>query len=161
MKRIILSIAGALVAGVFLRGCFIGPEGEIRKQLSTLEELVSFEAGEGDLSALASVRRLGGLFSEEAEVTLSGFGERRRLQGRTELQQAAMAARSQAGRLQASLHDLEIRLSEDERSAAVRATGRAKVGGDERAAVQELVFEFEKGPDGWLIISVENVQALR
>jgi len=152
---------GLILVGFLLRGCFMGPEGQIRRQLAQLEELVSYSAGEGDLAALGKVKRLGGLFSEDVEIELKGFGGVRNVNGRRQVQQAAMAARSQAESLQASLHDIMIEVAADQGSAAVEATGRAKVGGERSSLVQDFVFSFEKTDEGWLIRKVETVQALR
>jgi hypothetical protein len=161
LKKIILAVLVLLVAGFFLRGCFIGPEGKIREQLSELEELVSYEAGESDFGALGRVKRLGGLFTEDVDIQLKGFAGTGSVQGRKQVQQAAMAARSQAKSLQASLHDITVQVAEDKMSAVVEATGRAKVGGESSSVVQDFVFTFEKTEKEWLIAKVRTVEALR
>ena len=161
-----LQIALALFSLAFfaflLRGIFAGPEGRIRQQLEALEELVSFEAGESDLSALTKAKRLGSLFSEEVEISIqvAGFG-RRSLTGREQIQGAAIAARRQTSNLQASLIDIEIEVSDDKQSALVEATGRAKVSGEQNSAMEDFVFHFVSTEDGWLIHKVETIQALR
>lgn len=139
----------------------MGAEGEIRKQLADLQELVSYQAGEGNLSSLTNAKRLGELFTEDVEIKLSGFAGARQVRGREQVQQAAMAARSQARSLQASLHDISIRVADDKMSATVEATGRAKIAGESSSAVQDFIFYFEKTPEGWLITKVETVKALR
>lgn len=161
LKHIVLAVSLLLVAGFLLRGCFSGPEGQIRKQLSELEDLVSYEAGEGNLTALTNAKRLGGLFTEEVEIKLSGFAGARQVRGRQQVQQAAMAARSRTPSLQASLHDLTVQVAADKMSATVEATGRAKVAGESSSAVQDFIFSFEKTREGWLIAKVETVKALR
>lgn len=139
----------------------MGPEGEIRKQLSELQELVSYEAEEGNLSSLTKAKRLGGLFTEDVEIKLSGFAGARQVRGREQVQQAAMAARSQTRSLQASLHDITVEVADDKMSATVEATGRAKIAGESSSAVQDFIFYFKKTPEGWLIAKVETVKALR
>jgi len=161
IKKIVVAVLVLLVVGFFLRGCFIGPEGKIRKQLSELEELVSYEAGEGDFAALGKVKRLGGLFTENVDIKLKGFARTGSAQGRKQVQQAAMAARSQAKSLQASLHDITVQVAEDKMSATTEATGRAKVGGDSSSVVQDFLFTFEKTEGEWLIAKVRTVEALR
>lgn len=161
MKKIIIAILAILVAGFFLRGCFMGPEAQIRKQLSKLEELVSYQADEGDMASLGKVKGLGSLFVEDVEIKLSGFAGAGNLEGRKQVQQAAMVARSQAKSLQASLHDITVQIAEDKSSATVEATGRAKVGGEGNSLVQDFVFTFEKTEEGWLIASVRTLKALR
>lgn len=161
IKNIIIVFLGLIVAGFFLRACFMGPEGQIRKQLSELEELVSYEADEGDLASLGKVKRLGGLFTEDVEIKLTGFAGARSVKGRTQVQQAAMAARSQASSLQASLHDITVQVAEDITSATVEATGRAKLSGERSSVVQDFVFTLEKTSEGWLISKVKTMEALR
>jgi ubiquinone biosynthesis protein UbiJ len=139
----------------------MGPEGQIRKQLSELEELVSYEADEGDLASLGKVKRLGGLFTEDVEIKLTGFAGAKSVKGRTQVQQAAMAARSQASSLQASLHDITVQVAEDITSATVEATGRAKLSGERSSVVQDFVFTLEKTSEGWLISKVKTMEALR
>lgn len=161
IRNSIIAILGLIVAGFFLRSCFMGPEGEIRKQLSELQELVSYAPDEGDLASLTKVKRLGGLFTEDVPIELTGFAGARRVEGRKQVQQAAMAARSQAAGLEASLHDITVQVAEDQMSAIVEATGRAKVIGESSSMVQDFLFTFEKTPDGWLIAKARTVEALR
>lgn len=89
IKNIGIAVIVLSVAGFLLRGCFMGPEGEIRKQLSALQDLVSYEAGEGDLSSLTKVKRLGGLFTEDVEIKLTGFGAARQVKGCQQVQQGS------------------------------------------------------------------------
>lgn len=160
--KIIIAVSVALIAAFFLRACFSGAEGQIRKQLTELEELVTFEAGEGDLSSITKVKRLGGLFTKDVTVELKGLNMRvRRVNGREQIQQAALAARKQLSGLEASLHDVTVELAEDMESAIVEATGRAKVAGEGRSEVQDFLFTFTKTDEGWLIAEVKTVQALR
>ncbi|PXA05075.1 hypothetical protein DDZ13_03675 [Coraliomargarita sinensis] len=161
MKKIIIAVLVLITAGVFVRGCFTGPEGQIRKQLGELEELVSYEEGEGDFSALGKVKSLGGLFTEDVDIRLQGFAGARTVKGRKQVQQAAMAARSQAKSLQASLHDITVQVADDQLSATAEATGRARVSGESSSVVQDFRFTFEKTEEGWLIAKVATVEALR
>lgn len=161
-RTLLIATVAVIAAFFLLRGCFSGAEGQIRKQLTELEELVSFEASEGDLSSLTKAKRLGSLFAEDVRIELSGLGMRTRVvQGRTQVQQAALAARKRVSELEASLHDVTIELADDQQSAVVEATGRAKVAGEGGSEVQDFVFIFNKTDDGWLIAEVKTSQALR
>lgn len=161
IRNSIIAILGLVIAGFFLRSCFMGPEAEIRKQLSELQELVSYGPGEGDLASLTKVKRLGELFTEDVEIRLTGFKGAGSVEGRKQVQQAAMAARSRAAGLEASLHDIMVQVAEDKTSATVEATGRAKVSGESSSMVQDFLFIFEKTPEGWLIAGAKTVEALR
>ena len=112
-SKIIIAAAAVLVALFFLRGCFTGAEGEIRKQLNELEELVSFDASEAELSSLTKSKRLSELFAEDVVIELKGFGGSKRvLRGRQSIQQASMAVRAQVSSLEVSLHDVAIQLDQ-------------------------------------------------
>ena len=162
IPKIVIAATAVVVTGFFLRGCSSGDEGQIRKQLSDLEELVSFEAGEGNLSSLTKVKRLGGLFTEDVSVEFKGLGVRvRTVNGREQIQQAALAARKQVSGLDAVLYDVTVDLTDDQRSAIVEATGRAKIAGEGRSEVQDFLFTFKRTDEGWLIAEVTTVQALR
>lgn len=161
IRNSVIAILGLVVAGFFLRSCFMGTEGEIRKQLSELQELVSYAPDEGDLASLTKVKRLGELFTDDVAISLTGFKGMGSVEGRKQVQQAAMTARAQAAGLEASLHDITVQVAEDEMSAMVEATGRAKVSGESSSIVQDFRFIFEKTPDGWLVAEAKTVQALR
>lgn len=161
IKTIITAVLCLTITGFLLRGCFTGPEGQIRKQLSEVEELVSYEAGESELGALGKAKRLGEIFTEDVAIELTGFTGAKKLGGREQVQQAAMAARSEASSLQVSLYDVEIQVAEDKMSATVEATGQAKLGQENSTMVQDFVFTFENTSEGWLIAKVMTVEALR
>lgn len=147
-----------LVGLFLLRGCFSGPEGQIRKQLAELEELSSFDSGEGDLTAITSAKRLGNLFTEDVQVEFRGSGSRvRYISGRTQITQAAIAARKQLAGLEVSLYDITVEVADDKYTALVEATGRAKVTGEGRSDVQDFVFVFHQTDKGWLIAEVRTV----
>lgn len=161
-----LQIAFALFSLAFcvflVRSIFAGPEAKIRQQLGALEELVSYQASEPEISSLTKVKRLGSLFTEDVEVSLSVPGIRKRnIKGREQIQAVAMAARKQASHLNARLVDIEITVAEDADSATVEATGHATVNGGQNPALQDFLFTFESTEDGWLISKVESVDSLR
>ncbi|MGB0258090.1 MAG: hypothetical protein ACPGES_05505, partial [Coraliomargarita sp.] len=87
-----------------IRVVFAGPEAKIRQQLEALEELVSYQAKESDISSLTKVKRLGSLFTEDVYVSIQVPGIRKQsVQGRDQIQAAALAARKQANSLNARL----------------------------------------------------------
>ncbi len=161
-----LQIAFALFSfaffGYLLLGIFAGPEARIRQQLEALEELVSFNAKESDLSAVTKAKRLGSLFTENVIVSIRVPGLRQQsLTGREAIQGAAIAARRQASGLSARLVDIEIELADDALTATVEATGHAQVTGEPNPALQDFLFHFVSTEDGWLINQVESVDSLR
>ncbi|MGB0414328.1 MAG: nuclear transport factor 2 family protein [Coraliomargarita sp.] len=161
-----LQIAFALFSLSFciflIRVVFAGPEAKIRQQLEALEELVSYQAKESDISSLTKVKRLGSLFTEDVHVSIQVPGIRKQsVQGRDQIQAAALAARKQANSLNARLVDIEILVSDDATSATVEATGHATVTGETNPALQDFLFTFKSTENGWLISKVESVDSLR
>ena len=162
-KRILAAALLCILAVIaVLVSCSSGAERQIRKQLDTLEELVSFESEEGNISSLTKAKRLGSLFTEDVVINLGMSGiKMTRVLGREQVQQAAMAARSQATSLRTSLHDITVEIASDKQSAQVEATGRATIAGEPQPIVQDFIFEFEETEDGWLIGKVQQNEALR
>jgi hypothetical protein len=164
MKRIIqLILLLALVAGGVLlwRHLFPGPEGLIRKQMSELRELVSFSGAEGNLAVLGDARRMGELFTEDAQIRVDvQGGPHVNLTGRDEIVQATVGARQLVGGLKVEFLDVTVTLGSDGRSAVVEATGKAVPSGSKELWIQELRFRFIETKEGWLISSVETVRTL-
>jgi hypothetical protein len=151
------------LAGLFvLRSCFSGDEGQIRAQLKQLESLTSFPENEGNLQAVGRAKQLSELFAEAVTVDIRAAGLHiSQTGGRQEIMQAAMAAQSQVGAVEANLIDVTVRLSDDRRSAVVEATGQAKITGRDSSGFEDFIIYFQKTDEGWLIERVENAQTFR
>lgn len=156
-------LAFALAVGFFLlRSCFAGDEGQIRAQLRQLESLVSFEAGEGNLQSVGRAKQLSELFAQEVTIDIRAGGPRISQTGsRQEVMQAALAARSQLGSLEASLYDITVEVAAGGSRATVEATGRARISGQDSSVVEDFILSFRKTEAGWLIERAENAQTFR
>lgn len=160
--NIVIACLALAIAGFLIKGFFGGPEGKIRKQLEKLEETVSYTPGDGNMGTLTKIKGLGKLFTEDVHIEMKMPHGTTSVEGRHQLQQLAMASRSRAQSLEASLHDLVIEVSENQQTATVEATGRAKLSeAGNQTAVQDFIFHFEKTDEGWLISKVRTIEALR
>ncbi len=160
--RIILLIL-LLGGGAFLlKSCFTSDEARIRAQLDQLAKQVSFPAEESQLQAAARAKRLSELFADEVTVDIRAGGKSLRQSGdRKAIMQAALGLSSRTQSLDASLHDISIRLADDQLSAEAEATGRAKIAEQEGSVVESFVFYFIKTEEGWLIERVANTPTFR
>ena len=141
---------------------FPNPQKIIRHRLNKLAQLASVAPNEGNFSRVACVEKMGAYFTDNAEVNLNIPGESLVLNGRAELTQAALAARSSAnGGVSAEFVDINIDMGPNNQSAMVDLTLHAKVGSDKDAIIQELEFTFKKIKGDWLISRVATVQTLR
>src|SRR5581483_12123602 len=74
---------------------FPNPQKVIRHRLNKLAQLASFSGNEGNFSRVASIQQMGNYFTDNVELTVDIPGvESHTFNGRAELMQAAMAARS-------------------------------------------------------------------
>jgi hypothetical protein len=141
---------------------FPNPQKVIRHRLLKLADLASFSPHEGNISRIASVEKLGQYFTEDAEVTVDVPGnEVRTVNGRAELTQAALAARSALSGLRAKFVDITIAMGTDRESATAHLTLMANVSGEKELVVQEMKFYFKDVKGDWLIHRIETIKTLR
>src|SRR5690348_14459496 len=110
--RLIL-LAAFIAVGVWLwTTLFPGPEKIIRKQLAGVAKAASFGGKEGPLAIAGNVAELVGHFSRDAQVTFDGPTEGPySLNGRDEIQQAALAARQALGSLSVEFLEVDVILA--------------------------------------------------
>jgi len=159
-----LVLIGTVGVGLFYgwRWLFPGPEQVIRKRLSELATDASITSNEAPLVKLAKAQRLSTFFTTDAKVTVDLPG--RALQtfdGREEVQQAAIGARSLLNNLKVEFVDVTVSLRPDKNSAVSHLTATATMPGEKVPEVQELEIEFRKTDHDWLIDRVQTVKTLR
>lgn len=138
------------------------PQKIIRQRLHKLADLASFDPGEGNFARVASVEKMGSYFTDNAEVDIDIPGvEHHVLNGRAELTQAAMVARSSVNGVNAELFDINLEMGPNNQSAMADLTLKAKVGGEKDAVIQELKFTLKKINGDWLVSRVATVQTLK
>jgi hypothetical protein len=122
----------------------------------------SVDSQEAPLTRLTQSASLRQYFSQD--VTIKVYGHRDRVyrwQGRDELVQAAMAARSQAAALKIEFLDMLVDLNPDGMSASVHLTAKAEMTGDQGIQVQELRLGLRKIDGDWKITQVETIETLK
>lgn len=159
----LILILAALLAGLLLiKSFFRGDEGQIRAQLNDLASLTSFPANEGNLQTVGRAKQLSELFAEAVTINIRAAGQRvSQSGGRQEVMQAALAIKNQVSSLDARWQDIDVRLSEDKRSALVEATGRARIAEQDDSGVEEFIIHLRKFDDQWLIERIENRNDVR
>jgi hypothetical protein len=156
-------LAAALIAlGVWLWFVlFPSPEKVIHKRLVALANTVSFSSNQGNLVRLAGAQNLGFFFSTNIEVNIDVPGhERHVFVGRSEIIQAALAARSAVGGLTVKFPDINITVTPDKQSAVADLTVEAHISGQQDPIVQEMKFTLQKTDGEWLVARIETVRTL-
>jgi len=149
------------VAWVAWRHFFPNPEKLIRERLDRVAALGSFRAEEPPATRLLNVKQLAECFTADAQVRVGlEAGAPRAINGRDEIQQAALFARSSLNSLEVGFADVSVEVAEDRRSATARMTARVAVPGEKDLAVQELEMGFARVDRAWLISRVQSVKTL-
>ncbi len=159
-----LALLGALLAlGIWgWRAAFPGPEQLIRKRLAELARLASFTQSEGSLVKLAKAQQLAARFTPDAEISVDLPGRSpQSLNGRDELMQAAMSARTMVKSLKVQFVDVTVKLGDAPESGIAHFTVKADVPGETTPEVEELEAQFKRVDGDWLIQHVQNVRTLR
>jgi hypothetical protein len=158
-------LAGAMVlAGLLFWGWttfFPSEERVIRKRLADVAKHVSFAGGESPLAKMANVRKLAAYFTPDVQIIATPPGSRRiEIDGRDELIQGALEARSAFTALKLEFLDVSVEVESDSLSATVRLTAKAVIDGDEDFAVQEYQLWLKKNEGEWQVDRVEAVKTL-
>jgi hypothetical protein len=161
LSRILLLAALAGLGYWLWTAFFPGDEAVVRKRVSRIATLMTFDSGEGNIARLANVEELANLFAADVEIVvdLQGYPEEL-LTGRAELRQRAMAARMAVSGMTVTFLDWSVTLSQDKREAVVNLTGEVRMSRDRERHVQELKFRLRKIEGTWLIVRVETVRTL-
>lgn len=157
-------LAGLLVAaGAWgWKTLFPGPETIIRKRLLEVARTASVEGSEGNFVRLAKAQKLAGFFTQDVEVMLEIPGYHSAgINGRAELQQAVLMARSRSSTLKFKLVDVNVAVAPDGTSAVAHFTGEATITGETGIQAEEMKANLVKQDGEWLIKRVETVPTLR
>jgi hypothetical protein len=103
---------------------------------------------------------LGGFFTPDVQVTVNVPGSQHTLDGRDELLQAAVGARSAVGSLSIQFPDIKVVVAPDQNTAVINLTARGKVAGQRDSYLQELRLRMTKIKREWLINQIETVRTL-
>ena len=155
-------VAGALFGLGFWgwRVFFPSPEELIRKRLGELAKAASFSSDEGLVAKAWNASMLGGFFTPDVQVTVNVPGSQHTLNGRDELLQAAVGARSAVGSLSIQFPDIKVVVAPDQDTAVVNLTARGRIAGQRDSYLQELRLRMTKIKREWLINQIETVRTL-
>jgi len=154
---LVVVLLGAAAFGIW-RFLFPPPEKVIRKNLEKLAAAVS-ENPQGNIARVAGANRIASFFHAEVTVNLQGFGrEVEAINGRSELQQMAMAARQNVGNISMAFPNIHVTVAPDRETAQaiVSVVVNLNRGGDPIA--QDLKLGFAKVERAWLIKTVEPLR---
>jgi hypothetical protein len=142
---------------------FPNPKQVVRNKLNAVARLASFTPNEGNISRMASVQRMAGLFTPDVQVVVDlPNGESHTFGSRDELMQAMAMAKRFANGIKAEFLDMDIEMGTGNTSALVDLTLRAKISGESDMVVQELKVTLKKSDGGtWLITRIETVKTLK
>ena len=123
----------------------------IRKRISKLAEAISARP-QGNIATVANVNRIGSFFHPNVSITVEGFGtEFASIQGRSEVQQVALAARQRVGAVSVEFYNVQVQPGPGKTNATASATALVKIENDNNPITQEIQFQFEKMGRDWLV----------
>ena len=138
---IFLGLAAALIFAIY--SLFFPPaEKVIRKRLDKLAAAISARPG-GNIARVANVNHIGSYFHPNVRISLEGFGrEAVSVEGRSELEQNALAARQNLGSISVKFHNIVIQVEASKLNATVTATALVNINDQTDSAVQEIRLEL-------------------
>ena len=141
---------------------FPGDDTVIRRNLEMVAKLASFNPNEAPLTRLGNARALADFFTLDVriDINIQGFREER-IEGREQLFETGMAARSTGPGAKVELLDPVIDFPGSREAAVVSLTLKAQISGQSDLVVQELRLTMKKLSGDWLIQRVETVKTLR
>jgi hypothetical protein len=146
-----------LAAGFWLWHTFAGggSEGEIRRQLRRLEDLIEKERGEGALTAVARAAELEGFFTRAFSVELAPYGEQ--VGDLRNLQRVFVATRQGAETIAVDFQDVTIEVEGNRAAMSLVAyfNGLAGALGAREAFAAD--FEWREEDGAWKIQRVKVV----
>jgi len=140
---------------------FPSPERAIRHLLAEVAKAASFPSKESPLAMAANSQKLTTFCTDDIVITVELPGRSQHtLNGRDELFQGAMAARSLAAGLKVEFVDVTVTLAPDRQSAVASLTAKGNIPGEKDLLVQELKIKLKKVGRDWLIERIETVKTL-
>jgi hypothetical protein len=161
LKPIVQLLAVAVVAFALWHYLFPPPERVIEKKLNALAEIIS-QNPQGNISKAANVNRIGNFFHPNVSINLEGFGrDVSSLQGRSEIEQTAMAVRQNNIPISVIFSAIHITVGPEETNASAIVTAEVKLNDQKEPIVQDIRLTFEKFDRSWLIRSATPAKGLK
>lgn len=160
--RLVLLAAVLALGGWLWTIFFPSPEKAVRKKLSALAEIVSFEAQASTFSRAAKAMSFQGYFNSNIVIVVDvpELGTHT-INDRFELVEQSNVAFAALPGIRVSFLDPTVRVQPDKLTADVSCTVRVLVGKDRDSGEQEIRLHFQKINGDWLITRAETVKTLR
>ena len=159
--RVVLLAALAALGAWLWTAFFPSPEKIIRQRLAEVAKDVSFAPNGSTLARLAGAQNLAGYFATNVAVNINTReGNQQEFVGRTQITQAAVAARSALSSLGVKFLDVDVTVAPDKQSASADLTVDANISGQPDALVQEVKINLQKISGQWLITRVATIRIL-
>ena len=159
IRIVLLTLAGAL--GIWAWNVFFpGPEKVIRRELTELARLATYNSKTGDVDKMLNAKKMANLCTADIELSVDASGYRQQLTGRDELLSVLTLVRSQLGEMIVQFYDMDVSLAPNHEMAVVDLTLRGRIPTDKELIVQECKFTMKKVGRTWLIRKIETVKTL-
>lgn len=158
MKRVVqIVLLIALGAAAFFVWKWLNPPPEkvVQSRLEKLAEALSVKPDEGNIARVAAVNRAIGYFAPNIVINLEGIpGAPDSINGRTELQQAIMAARTQLTG-EAQFNGIFVAVEPTRTNAIAQFTAVGRLNRQNESYSQNVKATFVKIENDWLIERVD------
>ena len=165
MNRLVqaLALATAIALGFWLfRTLFPNDVDAIRKRLTEMAADASFDSSEAPLTKMSKAGKLAGYFTVDAEINIKPWGYREvSVNGRTEIRQAAVGARSTVDSLKISVDRADVTVSDDRDSAQVLLSLTAVSSRQSEPWKEGIQIQMRRIDGDWLISRVANREVIR
>ena len=158
----IMLLTVLVAVGIWVWGIlFPNPERQIRKRLAEVALAASFSPREAPAAQAFNSQKLTTFCTDDIViiVDLPG-GSHHTLNGRDELFQGAIAARSLASGLKVEFLDVNVTVAPDRQSAIADLTAKGSVPGEREILAQELKITLKKIGRSWFIQRIETIKSL-
>lgn len=157
---ILLGLAAAIIFAIY--SVFFPPaEKIIKKRLEKLAAAISARPT-GNIARVANVNKIGSFFDPNVRITVEGFGrEFSSLNGRGELEQAALAARQNMSSVKVQFYNLAVQVGESRTNATVQMTALVNLNDQADPTVQDVTVELVKEGRSWLVLSAKPAASRR
>jgi hypothetical protein len=139
---------------------FPSPQKAIRRELSELARLATYNSKTGDVDKLLNLKKMANLCTADVELSIDASGYRQRVSGRDELANALAFVRAQLSEMSVQFFDMVVSLAPNREMAVVDLTLRGRIPTDKDMIVQECKFTMRKVGRTWLIRKIETVKTL-
>jgi len=165
LKRVVqfIILAGVLTLGFwFFRMLFPNDADVVRKRLATMAAEASFDTNEGAFTKISKAGKLAACFTVDAEINVKPWGRHEVVvNGRTEIRQAAVGARSAVEALKITVEGTEVTIADDRETARVFLSLIARSSFQEEPWTGGMEVQMRRVEGDWLISRVANRQFIR